>query len=105
MFSNIVTQTEESKLENRNGIALSGDAIRIEASDFLLAGADTTSNTLTYVVWSIPRCPGLHRRVLQELDLLGDNFDDAALRQLLSLKLSFKSRCGCMVLCLVNYRE
>ncbi|CAG9981744.1 unnamed protein product [Clonostachys byssicola] len=82
MFSNIVTQTEESKLENRNGIALSDDAIRIEASDFLLAGADTTSNTLTYVVWSILRCPDLHRRVLQELDLLGDNFDDAALEQL-----------------------
>jgi cytochrome P450 len=42
---------------------LTDDDIRKEASNFILAGADTTAITLTYLVWAVLKRPDLQVRI------------------------------------------
>lgn len=79
LFANIIAENE---LAEKSRYVLSDEDIRIEASDFLLAGADTTSNTLTYIIWSVLKRPDLHTRLVEELRSVGDQFDDSALKEL-----------------------
>ncbi|KAJ3540476.1 hypothetical protein NM208_g5051 [Fusarium decemcellulare] len=79
LFANMVAHNEST---GKSQAVLSDEDIRIEASDFILAGADTTSNTLTYIMWSILQHPDLHTRLVEELKSLGEQFNDAALEGL-----------------------
>lgn len=79
LFTNMIA---ENASESKSQYPLSDEDIRIEASDFMLAGADTTSNTLTYIVWSVLKRPDLHARLLEELRSVGDQYDDSALERL-----------------------
>ncbi|OLN83762.1 putative sterigmatocystin biosynthesis P450 monooxygenase STCB-like protein 9 [Colletotrichum chlorophyti] len=58
--------------------------IQIEAANLMLAGADTTTSTLTYLVWAVLKKPGLQARLEAEVTAVdeSDVFDDAALEKL-----------------------
>jgi cytochrome P450 len=43
---------------------LTDDDIRKEASNFILAGADTTAITLTYLVWAVLKRPDYNIYIL-----------------------------------------
>ncbi|KAI1321422.1 cytochrome P450 [Xylariaceae sp. FL0255] len=80
---------EEQYLMSRlvRGLTLDGESMsEIEvvrdAELYIVAGSDTTSNTLTYVTWSICRDPSLRDRVVAELSALPPNFTDSDLKQL-----------------------
>ncbi|KAK7212615.1 hypothetical protein V2G26_019793 [Clonostachys chloroleuca] len=49
---------------------LTDDDIRKEASNFILAGADTTAITLTYLVWAVLKRPDLQVRIEEEVSTL-----------------------------------
>ncbi|KAK7961970.1 cytochrome P450 [Apiospora aurea] len=49
------------------GGTLTGADISVEAGSFMIAGTDTTSNTLTYLVWAVLRQSTLRRALEQEL--------------------------------------
>ncbi|OLN97995.1 putative sterigmatocystin biosynthesis P450 monooxygenase STCB-like protein 6 [Colletotrichum chlorophyti] len=58
------------------------DIVRGEAANMMIAGSDTVSSSLTYLIWSILKRPGLLERLTQELSGLDNNFDDAELERL-----------------------
>ncbi|KAL9081228.1 MAG: hypothetical protein Q9157_000203 [Trypethelium eluteriae] len=47
-----------------------------EAQTYIVAGSDTTANTLTYLVWSVCRHPEIKQRLVQELATLPEGFSD-----------------------------
>ncbi|KAL9093047.1 MAG: hypothetical protein Q9165_004185 [Trypethelium subeluteriae] len=47
-----------------------------EAQSYIVAGSDTTANSLTYLVWSVCRHPEVKQRLVQELVTLPQNFSD-----------------------------
>jgi cytochrome P450 len=47
---------------------LSDREIRNDAQSFIIAGSDTTANTLTYLVWSVLRDENIQRKLVAELD-------------------------------------
>ena len=53
------------------GEPLSRDVVSRELSQFVLAGHDTTSTTLTYALWQLGRHPELQDRVVGEVGALG----------------------------------
>ncbi|KAM4063653.1 cytochrome p450 [Hirsutella rhossiliensis] len=56
--------------------------IRDEALSYLVAGSDTTSNTLTFLTWSVCRNPRLRASLVEELQKLPADFTEAQLRDL-----------------------
>ncbi|KAI0466042.1 cytochrome P450 [Xylaria cf. heliscus] len=50
------------------------DEVRNNAQAYIIAGSDTTSNTLDYLVWSVCREPEIKSRLLKNLELLPDGF-------------------------------
>lgn len=50
------------------------DEIRDHAQSYIVAGSDTTSNTLDFMVWSVCRDPAIKARLLKELDALPADF-------------------------------
>ncbi|KAI4602803.1 hypothetical protein KJ359_008022 [Pestalotiopsis sp. 9143b] len=48
--------------------------VRDNASAYIIAGSDTTANTLTYLVWLVCRNPDVKARLLSELQTLPDGF-------------------------------
>ena len=62
---------------------LTDEDVRIEASLFLIAGADSTAITLTYLVWAVLKRPELQARLEEEIAGLGGcEFDDVTLEKL-----------------------
>ncbi|VUC31914.1 unnamed protein product [Clonostachys rosea] len=78
LFATMLAQSEvvAEKFE------LTDDDIRKEASNFILAGADTTAITLTYLVWVILKRPGLRVRIEEEVSSPGLEVSDEALERL-----------------------
>ncbi|KAI1809113.1 putative cytochrome P450 [Poronia punctata] len=60
----------------------------LDAEAYLTAGTDTTSNTLTYITWSLCDQPHLRDRLVEELKGLPTPFTDDDLK-----KLPFLTRC------------
>lgn len=84
LFANMLAlseKDEKSYLDDEKSY-LDDESIIKEASNFILAGADTTSNTLTYLIWSVLRQPGLQERLVSELASVGEDFSDADLDKL-----------------------
>ncbi|KAI1747030.1 cytochrome P450 [Xylaria castorea] len=50
------------------------------AQAYIIAGSDTTSNTLDYLVWAVCRDPEIKSRLLKELDALPEGFTYEDLR-------------------------
>lgn len=61
---------------------LSWQEVRSNALTFLVAGTDTTANTLTYLVWAVCQTPSVKAALVEELDRLPKNFDDTHLKSL-----------------------
>jgi len=61
---------------------LSNAEICTEATGLIFAGSDTTSNTLTFLIWAVLSRPGLQAALEDEVSLLEEPFDDAALEAL-----------------------
>lgn len=77
LFANMLALSEKDEKSY-----LDDESIIKEASNFILAGADTTSNTLTYLVWSVLKQPALQERLVSELASVGEDFSDADLEKL-----------------------
>lgn len=58
------------------------DELRDNAQAYIIAGSDTTSNTLDYLVWAVCRHPEVQSRLVKELGALPGNFEYDDLRQI-----------------------
>ncbi|PHH62836.1 hypothetical protein CDD81_6636 [Ophiocordyceps australis] len=61
---------------------LSPNEMRDEAITYIIAGSDTTANTLTYLVWAVCRQPLIQQRLVAELKTLPAAFEEHDLRAL-----------------------
>lgn len=66
--------------------ALSMGEIVSNARAYIIAGSDTTSNSLTYLVWTVCRHPDIKRQLLEELSTLPEDFTDGDVKALPYLK-------------------
>ncbi|GJC90931.1 putative sterigmatocystin biosynthesis P450 monooxygenase STCB [Colletotrichum liriopes] len=81
LFSNMQAACDEKEKSN-----LTPEKIQSEATNLIVAGSDTTSITLTYLVWVVLKRPALRQRLEAELDnLRDDELNDATLEKLLLL--------------------
>ncbi|CAH0045042.1 unnamed protein product [Clonostachys solani] len=78
LFATMLAQSEAAAEK----FELTDDDVRKEASNFILAGADTTAITLTYLVWAVLKRPDLQARIEEEVSTLGPAPSDEALEQL-----------------------
>ncbi|KAI1135802.1 cytochrome P450 [Hypoxylon sp. FL0543] len=58
------------------------DELRNDAMSYIVAGSDTTTNTLTYLIWEVCRRPDVKARLLAELRTLPDGFEDEHVKKL-----------------------
>ncbi|KAI0133364.1 cytochrome P450 [Hypoxylon sp. NC0597] len=58
------------------------DEVRNDAMSYIVAGSDTTTNTLTYLIWEVCRRPEIKEKLLAELRMLPDGFEDEDLKKL-----------------------
>ena len=68
--------------EAEKGERLDNEDVAIEASNLIVAGSDTTSITLTYLVWAVLSRPGLRVQLEQEVQQLPEDYHDADVEQL-----------------------
>ncbi|KAL4907585.1 hypothetical protein BDW74DRAFT_176336 [Aspergillus multicolor] len=61
---------DASLVKEGDGESLSDREIRNDAQSFIVAGSDTTANTLTYLVWSVLKDKSIQERLVSELDAL-----------------------------------
>ncbi|CAK7224183.1 hypothetical protein SEUCBS140593_005484 [Sporothrix eucalyptigena] len=77
LFGNMLAACEDSDKENFSDLS-----IRLEASNLLIAGSDTTANTLTYAAWCVLKKPDLQKRLVAEVGALSPGFCDEELEKL-----------------------
>ncbi|KAK6955072.1 hypothetical protein Daesc_002702 [Daldinia eschscholtzii] len=58
------------------------EELREDAMSYIAAGSDTTTNTLTYLIWAVCKRPDIKAKLLAELSTLPDGFTDQDLRKL-----------------------
>lgn len=75
IFSNIAAEAEA-------GEKLSMDDVHLEASGLIVAGTDTTSTTLTYLVWAVLSQPKLQQELETEVAALDEIYGDTDLERL-----------------------
>jgi cytochrome P450 len=75
IFSNIAAEAEL-------GETLSMQDVHLEAAGLIIAGTDTTSVTLTYLVWAVLSQPKLQAELEDEVAALRDDYGDADLEKL-----------------------
>lgn len=56
--------------------------IQANAQSYIIAGSDTVSNSLTYLVWAVCAHPEVQKKLVIELRTLPENFKEADLRDL-----------------------
>ncbi|KAI0192445.1 cytochrome P450 [Astrocystis sublimbata] len=64
-----------SKLYKAGDDGMAFDEVRSNAMGYVIAGSDTTANTLTYTIWSVCKHPEVKARLLEELQKLPDPYD------------------------------
>ncbi|KAI0394130.1 cytochrome P450 [Xylariaceae sp. FL0594] len=62
--------------------AITPEELRDNAQGYIIAGSDTTSNTLDYLVWAVCRHPEVQTKLNEELQALPDDFSYQDLRHL-----------------------
>ncbi|KAI0121149.1 cytochrome P450, partial [Xylariales sp. AK1849] len=77
LFSQMLAESESQEKQS-----LSDLSVRLEASNLIVAGSDTTAMTLTYLVWAVLKRPDLQSRVEEEVAKLNSAFGDAELEGL-----------------------
>jgi cytochrome P450 len=66
--------------------SISFEEIRANAISYIVAGSDTTANTLTYLIWQVCKHPEIKTKLSEELKTLPASFDDADLKGLAYLR-------------------
>lgn len=68
----------------KGGDTISWEEIIGNAQVFIIAGADTTAHTLTYLAWQLSKAENSHvkAKLLEELAALGDDFTNEDLKSL-----------------------
>ncbi|KAI1456501.1 putative cytochrome P450 [Annulohypoxylon moriforme] len=56
--------------------------LREDAMSYIAAGSDTTTNTLTYLLWAVCRHPEIKEKLMAEIRTLPDNFEDPDVKKL-----------------------
>ncbi|KFA77756.1 hypothetical protein S40288_00506 [Stachybotrys chartarum IBT 40288] len=56
--------------------------VRSNAQAYIIAGSDTTSNTLTYLIWTVCKNPDIKKKLVEELRTLPDKYEYTHLRSL-----------------------
>ncbi|KND89234.1 putative sterigmatocystin biosynthesis P450 monooxygenase [Tolypocladium ophioglossoides CBS 100239] len=79
LFTKVFQAEDEDKL--------TFDEIRNEAQSYIVAGSDTTANSLTYLTWSVCRNPGIRDALVKELRTLPEAYTESQLRDLPFLNL------------------
>lgn len=74
LFSNIYKEAESD--------GLTSDEVMLTAMAYIVAGTDTTANTLTYLIWSVCKHPYVKAQLLKELQSLPGNYQDSHLKDL-----------------------
>ena len=69
-------------VRDENGQAMSDEELRDELLTILFAGHETTATTLAWAFYQIHQQPGIHEKLLQELDSLGENSPPMKIAQL-----------------------
>ncbi|EFQ36259.1 cytochrome P450 [Colletotrichum graminicola] len=77
LFGNMLAESEVDEKSD-----LTEDHIKSEAGNLIVAGSDTTSVTLTYLIWAVLKRPDLQARLEEELAGVGDELNDATLERL-----------------------
>ncbi|KAI2641268.1 cytochrome P450 [Xylaria nigripes] len=78
-----VDSTLFSKLYKAEGEeSINPNEVLDNAQAYIVAGSDTTSNTLTYLVWAVCSNPEIQSRLVKELGALPENFTHDDLRQI-----------------------
>lgn len=67
--------------EQENGDTVSPAQLSGDGQAFIIAGSDTTANTLTYVVWIMGKNPAIRDALVAELQALPADYTDADLRK------------------------
>ncbi|RYP74745.1 hypothetical protein DL771_002809 [Monosporascus sp. 5C6A] len=79
LFTKLIKATDDD--------ILSPSELRDNARLYVIAGSDTTSNTLTYLVWQTCRHPAVKEKLVKEATSLPDNFTAQQLKDLPYLNL------------------
>ncbi|GLA00890.1 hypothetical protein AnigIFM60653_010277 [Aspergillus niger] len=77
-----VKPTLFTKLYNAGKEGLSDAEIRDDASDLIVAGSDTTANTLTYLTWAVCKAPVVRKALVAEVATLPELFSDKDVQSL-----------------------
>lgn len=56
--------------------------IQANSQSYIIAGSDTVSNSLTYLVWVVSGQPDVRDKLVKELETLPEDFEEADLRHL-----------------------
>jgi cytochrome P450 len=75
---NVFGQALAASESDEKGL-LTGDDVREEAKNFIIAGSDTTAVSLTYLVWAVLKHPALQKTLENEVAQLGDDLNISAL--------------------------
>lgn len=73
-FSNIIRANNDE--------TLSFEEVVVNAQSYIVAGSDTTSNTLTFLIWAVVHRPDIQEKLVAELQTLPEDFTEADTRQL-----------------------
>ncbi|PYH72874.1 cytochrome P450 [Aspergillus vadensis CBS 113365] len=77
-----VKPTLFTKLYNAGRAGLPDAEIRDDASDLIIAGSDTTANTLTYLTWAVCKRPIIRQALVAEVATLPEQFSDKDVQNL-----------------------
>ena len=75
VFASVLAQDEKDG-------GLTEDDIRAEVGSFIVAGSETTSNTLTYAIWAVLSDPALQRALEEEVAGVPEPLSDSKLERL-----------------------
>lgn len=75
IFSNIAAEAKQTE-------KLAMEDVHLEASGLIVAGTDTTSNTLTYLVWAVLSRPALQKQLEDEVATLPETYGHAEVENL-----------------------
>ncbi|KAK8135037.1 hypothetical protein PG984_007049 [Apiospora sp. TS-2023a] len=86
LFSQMVAKSKDPEAEKEEVEAqtqhLSDLSVRLEASNLIVAGSDTTASTMTYLVWAVLKRPQLQRRLEKEVAGVPAEFSEVDLETL-----------------------
>ncbi|GKZ39332.1 hypothetical protein AbraIFM66950_012319 [Aspergillus brasiliensis] len=77
-----VKPTVFTKLYSAGKEGLSDAEIRDDATDLIVAGSDTTANTLTYLTWAVCKRPVIKQLLVAEVSTLPEQFSDKDVQNL-----------------------